>query len=118
MTQEQESQPNEAKVTVRKLMIDRSSEFRFHAAYLAYSQAWDKTSTQETKTKLNEIISSLSKEEMNYKSFYEKMSQYTEGGSGYKHYTYTRDIIETQRKRDWRKREERATRNARHRGRR
>jgi hypothetical protein len=55
---------------------------------------------------------------MNYKSFYEKMSQYTEGGSGYKHYAYTRDIIETQRKRDWRKREERAARNARHRGRR
>jgi hypothetical protein len=118
MTQEQGSQPNEAKATVPKLMVDRSSDFRFHAAYLAYSQAWDKTSTQEAKTKLNEIISSLSKEEMDYKSFYEKMSQYTEGGSGYKHYAYTRSIIETQRKKDWRKREERATRNARHRGRR
>jgi hypothetical protein len=118
MTQEQGSQPNEAKVTVSKMMIDRSSDFRFHAAYLAYSQAWDKTSSQETKTKLNEIMSSLSKEEMDYKSFYEKMSQYTEGGSGYKHYAYTRSIIETQRKKDWRKREERATRNARHRGRR
>jgi len=118
MTQEPGPRPNEAKVTVPKLMIDRSSDFKFHAAYLAYSQAWDKTALQETKTKLNEIITLLSKEEMDYESFYEKMSQYVERGSGSKHYAYTRDIIETQRKRDWRKREERAARNARHRGRR
>jgi len=118
MTQEPGPQPNEAKVTVPKLMIDRSSNFKFHAAYLAYSQAWDKTSSQETKTKLNEIIALLSKEEMDYESFYDKMSQYVERGSGSRHYAYTRDIIETQRKRDWRKREERAARNARHRGRR
>jgi len=117
MTQEPERQANES-AAVTKLMIDRPSDFKFHAAYLAYSQAWDKTALQETKTKLNEIISSLSKEEMDYESFYEKMSQYIEGGSGSKHYAYTRDIIETQRKRDWRKREERAARNARHRGRR
>jgi len=118
MTQEPGPQPNEAKVTVPKLMIDRSSDFKFHAAYLAYSQAWDKTSSQETKTKLNEIIALLSKEKVDYESFYEKMSQYIGDGSGSKHYAYTRDIIETQRKRDWRKREERAARNARHRGRR
>jgi len=118
MTQEPGQQPNEAKATVPKLNIDRSSDFKFHAAYLAYSQAWDKTDLQETKTKLNEIITLLSKEEMDYESFYEKMSQYIGGGSGSKHYAYTRDIIETQRKRDWRKREERAARNARHRGRR
>jgi len=118
MTQESGPQPKEAKVTVPKLMIDRPSDFKFHAAYLAYSQAWDKTSSQETKTKLNEIIALLSKEEVDYESFYEKMSQYIGDSSGSKHYAYTRDIIETQRKRDWRKREERATRNARHRGRR
>jgi len=118
MTREPGSQPKEAKVTVPKLMIDRSSDFKFHAAYLAYSQAWDKTALQETKTKLNEIITSLSREEMDYKSFYEKMSQYVGDGSGSKHYPYARDMIETQRKRDWRKREERAARNARHRGRR
>ena len=118
MTQEPEPQPNKAKETVPKLMIDRPSDFKFHAAYFAYSQAWDKTSTQETKIKLNEIISSLSKEEMNYESFYEIMGQYIGDGSGSKHYAYTRDIIETQRKRDWRKREERAARNARHRRRR
>jgi hypothetical protein len=118
MTQESGPQPNEAKVTVPKLMIDRPSDFKFHAAYLAYSQAWNKTALQETKTKLNEIIALLSKQEMDYESFYEKMSQYMEDGSGSKHYAYTRDIIETQRKRDWRKREERAARDARHRGRR
>ena len=118
MTQEPGPQPNEAKVTVPKLKIDRSSDFKFHAAYLAYSQAWDKTALQEIKTKLNEIIELLSKEEIDYESFYEKMRQYIGDGSSSKHYAYSRDIIETQRKRDWRKREERAARNARHRGRR
>jgi hypothetical protein len=116
MTQEQ-GHENEAKVEVPKLMIDRESDFKFHAAYFAYSQAWDKTGLQETKTKLNETISSLSKGEMNYESFYEKMSQYKDGSSS-KHYAYPRDMIETQRKKDWRKREESAARNARHRGRR
>jgi len=118
MTQESEPQPNKAKETVPKLMIDRPSDFKFHAAYFAYSQAWEKTSSQEIKTKLNEIMISLSKEELDYESFYEKMSQYVERGSGSKHYAYTRDMIETQRKKDWRKREERTARNARHRGRR
>ena len=116
MTGEQGRELNEAKVAVSKLMIDSPSDFIFHAAYLAYSQAWDKTALQETKTKLNELILSLSKKEMDYESFYEKISQYMEGGSDSKHYAYPRDIIKTQGKKDWRRGEQRAGRNARHKG--
>lgn len=116
MTQEpdknQESNVNN--VTVPKLSIDNLSDFKFHAAYLTYSQAWDKTSSPEIKTKLNEIILALSKNEIDYQTFYEKISHhraefnpehYTSGG---------RTFIETQRKKDYRRMQERSARNARH----
>ena len=88
MTEKQGNEFNEAKVPVPKLMIDKESDFRFHAAYLAYSQAWDKTALQETKERLNELILSISKEEIDYESFYEKMNRYVGSDSGAPRYTY------------------------------
>jgi hypothetical protein len=101
-----------------KLLIDRPTDFRFHAAYLIYSSAWDKNSFNDIKLKLNKAIEALSNDKIDYESFYREVNQYRaefnpehfEGGrrggaSGY---------IETQRKRDWRQREEKARRNARH----
>lgn len=96
---------------VTKLMIDRPSDFRFHTAYLAYSETWDKTASQETKTKLNEIMLSLSNKKISYSSFYKRLDQFRRHGSKY----YARKRIETQRKREWRKKQARATRNARYR---
>jgi len=102
--------------TVSKLLIDRLSDFRFHAAYLIYSSAWDKTTSQEARKKLNEIVDALSKNEIDYERFYQEISQYRaefnpehfRGDMGRK------TFIETQRKKDWRKREERNRRNERH----
>ncbi len=102
------TQSDEEQVT--KLTIDRPSDFRFHAAYLAYSKTWDKTASQEVKTKLNEIMLSLSNEEISYSNFYKQLGQYRGHRS-----KYYRKRIETQRKRDWRKRQARDMRNARHR---
>ena len=48
MTEESKPQSNEEE-EITKLMIDRQSDFRFHAAYLAYSETWDKIISQETK---------------------------------------------------------------------
>jgi hypothetical protein len=110
-TEEPKPQSNDEEVT--KLMIDRPSDFRFHAAYLAYSETWDKTASQEGKTKLNEIMTSLSKEEISYSSFYKMVDQFRRHGA--KHYAYPRKRIDTQRKRDWRKRQNKEMRNARHR---
>jgi len=115
MTEESKPQYNEEE-EVTKLMIDKPSDFRFHAAYLAYSETWDKTTSQETKMELNEILSLLSKEEISYSSFYKRLDEYRRQGS--KHYSFPRERIETQRKRDWRKRQTKDMRNARHRGRR
>jgi hypothetical protein len=114
MTEESKTKSNKDEVT--KLIVDRPSDFRFHAAYLAYSETWDKTTSQETKTKLNEIMSLLSKEEITYSSFYERLDEYR--GQSSTHYAYPRQRIETQRKRDWRQRQNKDMRNARYRGKR
>ncbi len=101
--------------TISKQLIDRPTDFRFHAAYMVYSDAWDKASSSEAKQKLNEAITALSEEKIDYEAFYRQVSQYRvrsgaeqfSSGSG-------RAFIETQRKRDWRIREERSSRNKRH----
>jgi len=110
MTEESKTQSNEE---VIKLMIDRPSDFRFHAAYLAYCETWDKTTSEEEKMKLNEITLSLSEGKISYSNFYERLDQFRRPGS--KHYAYSRERIETQRKRDWRKKQTKKMRNARHR---
>lgn len=114
MTEELKPQPTEEEAI--KLMIDKPSDFRFHAAYLAYSETWDKIVSQETKTELNEIISLLSEEKISFSSFYKRLDEYRRQGSP--HYAFPRKRIETQRKRDWRKRQNKDMRNKRYRGKR
>jgi hypothetical protein len=98
-----------------KLLIDKPSDFKFHAAYLAYSETWDKIAAPDIKAELNGILVSLSKDEMDYSSFYRVLDDYRRHGS--KHYEFSREKIETQRKRDWRQKQNRSQRNQRHRGR-
>ena len=107
-------EPDAGKANVEKLLIDRSSDFRFHAAYLAYSEAWDKTSPPEAKAQLNQIITSLSKDEIDTETFYRQMSQYR-GDANPDHYSFSRTRIETTRKKDWRKKEAKSARESRHR---
>jgi len=101
---------------VDKLLIDQPSDFRFHAAYLIYSSAWDKNTSQEVREKLNELMEALSKNEMDYERFYQEINRYRAEFNP-EHFSgdmRTKTYIETQRKKDWRKREERDRRNARH----
>jgi hypothetical protein len=111
MTEETETPTEE----VEKLLIDKPSDFKFHAAYMAYSETWDKLASPETRFELNNILLSLSKEEMSYSSFYRTLDEYRRQGS--KHYEFPRERIETQRKRDWRQKQTRSQRNQRHKGR-
>jgi hypothetical protein len=103
----QETAPEPVKLS------DKPSDFRFHAAYLTYSDAWDKASVADVKLKLNEILDTLSNEKIDYETFYREISQYRVQ-SGSEHFGGGRAFIETQRKRDWRKREEKEGRNKRH----
>jgi hypothetical protein len=107
-------EPNTDNTKVEKLSIDRPSDFKFHAAYLAYSEAWDKTTSPEGKTQLNQIITSLSKDEIDAETFYTQIGQYR-GGASPGHQSFSNRIrIETQRKKDWRKREAKSARESRH----
>jgi len=100
----------------KKLMMDKANDFRFHAAYLIYSDAWDKASSEEVKNKLNEMLTALSTEKVDYETFYREISQFRveynpehfRGSGG------GRTYIETGRKREWRRREEKESRNKRH----
>lgn len=121
MTEETKSQAKETKIKElqneepKKLLLDNPSDFRFHAAYLAYSQTWDRIDLPQTRNELNGILRCLSKEEMSYSSFYRTLDEYRRRGS--KHYEFSRQRIETQRKRDWRMKRNRQERNSRHKGR-
>jgi len=110
-TSTEEPQTEEA----TKLLIDDLSDFKFHAAYMAYSETWDKIAAPDIRNELNDILASLSKEEMSYSNFYTTLDEYRRRGS--KHYEFSRERIETQRKRDWRQKQTRSQRNQRHKGR-
>ncbi len=120
MTEEPNKTNDENKTTeqtttepVAKQMIDKPSDFRFHAAYVAYSDIWDRSESPETKLKLNEAITALAEDKIDTETFYRQISQFR-GQYGPDQHSGGRIFIETQRKRDWRMREERASRNKRH----
>jgi hypothetical protein len=98
---------------VEKQMIDKPSDFRFHAAYMVYSDAWDRTQTSDDKLKLNEAINMLAEDKIDCETFYRQVSQYR-GYTGPDQFSGGRAFIETQRKRDWRRREQKDERNKRH----
>lgn len=100
--------------TVKKLEIDKPSDFKFHAAYMSYSKTWDKISSSRTRTELNDILVSLSKNKLDYSEFYKILDDYRRQGS--RHFEFSRQRIETQRKRDWRQKQTRSQRNQRHKG--
>jgi len=102
-----------AEPVVEKQMIDKPSDFRFHAAYVTYSDIFDKTQSSDDKQKLNEAITMLAEDKIDCETFYRQIGQYR-GHAGPDQFSGGRAFIETQRKRDWRRREERDSRNKRH----
>ena len=114
---EETQQPEETQTQeVTKLLIDKPSDFKFHAAYIAYSETWEKIESPNTRNELNGILTSLSTDEMSYSNFYRALDDYRRGDS--RHYEFSRDKIETQRKRDWRHKQNKDERNSRYRGKR
>jgi|SRR5271157_6352790 len=96
-----------------KLLIDDASNFQFHAAYLTYSEAFDKAADPEAKKHLNESIVALQQNQIDCPTFYRNISQYrSENGPGSR--PYGRFMIKTQRKRDWRRQAQKHERIERH----
>ena len=96
---------------VTKLMIDRADDFKYHVAYMAYSKAWDENTSEETRRRLNEIMSSLTNSESSYSNFYRQLNQYRVSMMEFPH----RSRIQSQRKGEWRRGEARKSRNYRYR---
>jgi len=95
-----------------KLLVDKPSDFQFHAAYVAYSNAFDNATAPETKKQLNENITALQENRIDYQTFYRNIGRYrTEDGS---QHNYGRAMIKTQRKREWRRKTQRHERIERH----
>jgi len=98
------------KDVVSKLLIDDPSNFKFHAAYLAYLEAWEENPSDETRIELNRLISSLNVIDGNFEEFYANLGQFRKQRE-----FNPRFRIQSQRKSDWRRTEKRDARNSRYR---
>jgi hypothetical protein len=119
-TEEKQNKEQEIEETrteeATKLLNEKPSDFKFQAAYLAYSTTWDKIEKTKQRTELNGILTSLSNEEISYREFYRTLEDYRRHSP--KNYEFSRERIETQRKRDWRQKQNKQERNQRYKGRR
>jgi hypothetical protein len=104
------SEEVESTVLPEKLLIDNPSDFRFHAAYMAYAEAFEHTEDPETKKELNQNITALQQEEIDYQTFYGKISRFRQTPEN----RYGRTRIKTQKKREWRRKSQKRERNQRH----
>jgi uncharacterized protein YdiU (UPF0061 family) len=107
-----EESNNDESTPPEKLLIDNPSDFQFHAAYITYSNTFDKTANPEMKEQLNQSITALQQNQIDYPTFYKNISHYRAEASPQHH--YRRTLIRTQRKREWRQKAQKRERNKRH----
>ena len=112
MTQQPNQENNNAPLApkIEKLLIDNPSKFQFHTAYVVYSEAFDKTTNAEAKEALNQSIQDLQENKINFEAFYGNISRYRTIDTP----RQERFSMNTQRKRDWRKKTQRQDRIKRH----
>jgi hypothetical protein len=105
-------QPNEQNnpPNIEKLLIDDLSSFQFHAAYLVYEEAFDKATDVEAKEELNRNIEDLKQNKISTETFYGNVSRYRKLDVP----RQERFSMQTQRKKDWRKKTQRQDRIKRH----
>jgi hypothetical protein len=104
MTEQPNTQP------IDKLLIDNPENFPFHAAYLVYEEAFDKARDNQAKAELNQNIRDLCDGKITSESFYMNVSRFRKVDVP----RQERFSMQTQRKRDWRKKEQRQDRIKRH----
>ncbi len=107
-----EESDNKESTSPEKLLIDNPSNFQFHAAYLTYSNVYDKTADPETKKQLNQNITALQRNQIDYQTFYKNISQYR--AESVSQHRYARTLIRTQKKQQWRRETQKQERIKRH----
>jgi hypothetical protein len=104
-------QPNEKNLQVpEKLQLDDPENFQFHAAYSVYAEAFDRTSDADTKEELNQFILDLKENKINFEAFYRDVAPFRKIDVP----RQERFSMQTQRKKDWRKKTQRQDRIKRH----
>jgi hypothetical protein len=93
-----------------KLLIDEPTNFQFHAAYLVYSEIFDNTTETEVKKELNMNIEALKQNKISCETFYEHIARHRKMAATQQ----LRFSLQTQRKRDWRRKAQRQERIKRH----
>ena len=109
MTEESE---NKEPISPEKLLIDNSSNFQFHAAYVAYSDVFDKVVDAEAKKQLNQNMLDLQQNQIDCQTFYERIGRFR--GEDPNLRGYGRAFIKTQKKREWRRKTQKHDRIERH----
>jgi hypothetical protein len=94
-----------------KLVFDEPTNFPFHAAYLVYSELFDNTTDAEAKADLNRNIEALKENRIDCETFYRNIAHYRKMSSNPRQERFS---LQTQRKRDWRKKTQRQERIKRH----
>lgn len=107
-----EESDNKETAPPEKLLADNPSDFLFHAAYLAYSKAYDSSTDPEAKRELNQNILALQKSEIDGPTFYRNIDKYRAEDSAQRNYGQA--SIKTQKKREWRRKVQRSERIQRH----
>ncbi|MCW4028952.1 MAG: hypothetical protein NWE92_04820 [Candidatus Bathyarchaeota archaeon] len=103
-------EPNQQNPIIEKLLIDNLENFPFHAAYLVYSEAFDKVNDPDAKEELNQNIQDLADKKIDTETFYMNVSRYRKLDVP----RQERFSMQTQRKKDWRKKTQRQERIKRH----
>ena len=113
MTQEPNEQNNQTPMEPQpeKLVIDTSTNFQLHAAYLAYSDVFDQAS-DEAKRELNQNLLDLQESKISYETFYMNISRFRHLDQPTER--RGRFTVATQRKKDWRMKTQRQERIRRH----
>jgi hypothetical protein len=95
---------------IEKLFVDDPAHFQFHAAYLVYSDTFDAAPDAQAKKDLNQNLEDLKANKIDYETFYLNISHYRKLDVP----RQERFSMQTQRKKDWRKKTQRQERIKRH----
>jgi hypothetical protein len=95
-----------------KLVYSDKTDFKFTAAYEAYSKVFDGADAT-VKSALNEALTKLHDDKMDYNYFYSTINQHIQGAE--KGSSFRRARIEGQRKKEYEKDERKRGRNERYR---
>ncbi len=106
----EESDKNETTLP-EKLLIDDPMNFPFHAAYVVYAELFDSISNADARADLNRNIESLKEAKIDPETFYRNISHHRKMGPDQRRERFS---LQTQRKRDWRKKAQRQDRIKRH----